>query len=404
VSRILAWTLFAATAALLAVGAALIVAGQQRGFETHDSSSWTSQFLIIGIGGTAALLTGAVGIVIALTDSRNAIAWIFLCWGCLLAAIMAGYGYADWTIYDGKPWPGSSVAAAYVGWSFIPAVFVAPALVAQLFPNGRALGGRWRWAFGITVAIGAQATLWAILHPGPTSSFSERTNPLGAPGELGNIAAWLDDHGSILAIPVYAASLASLGVRFRRSAGVERQQMKLLAFAGALPVAAFGLSFAWQVVGGQGLLNDVLFITGFTSLGLIPVAVGVAIRRYRLYEIDRVISRTLVYGSLTVVLGAAYVGLVLAGQAVFSSFAGGSNLAIAVSTLVVAALFRPVRSRVQEVVDRRFYRHRYDAQQTLDAFSTRLRHQVELSGLCADLQAVVDETVQPQHVSLWLRD
>ena len=180
--------------------------------------------------------------------------------------------------------------------------------------------------------------------------------------------------------------------------------MKLLAFAGALPVAAFGLSFAWQVVGGQGLLNDVLFITGFTSLGLIPVAVGVAIRRYRLYEIDRVISRTLVYGSLTVVLGAAYVGLVLAGQAVFSSFAGGSNLAIAVSTLVVAALFRPVRSRVQNVVDRRFYRHRYDAQQTLDAFSTRLRHQVELSGLCADLQAVVDETVQPRHVSLWLRD
>jgi hypothetical protein len=104
------------------------------------------------------------------------------------------------------------------------------------------------------------------------------------------------------------------------------------------------------------------------------------------------------------VLGAAYVGLVLAGQSVFSSFAGGSNFAIAVSTLVVAALFRPLRSRVPHVVDRRFYRHRYDAQQTLDAFATRLRHQVELSGLRADLQAVVDDTVQPAHVSLWLRD
>jgi hypothetical protein len=198
--------------------------------------------------------------------------------------------------------------------------------------------------------------------------------------------------------------LASLAVRFRGSAGIERQQMKLIAFAGALPVAAFGLTFVSQAALGTGLVNNILFVTGFTSLALIPVAVGVAIRRYRLYEIDRVISRTLVYGLLTLFLGAAYVGLVLAGQAIFSSVAGGSNLAIAASTLVVAALFRPLRSRVQALVDRRFNRHRYDAQQTLDAFSTRLRHQVELSGLCADLQSVVDETVQPAHVSLWLRD
>jgi hypothetical protein len=403
VARILGWALFAATATFVAVGATLMVAGQQRGFETHGTS-WTSQFLIIGIGGTAALLTAGVGIVIALTDPRNAIGWIFSSWACLLATVMAGYGYADWTIFGNEPWPGSGVDAAYVGWSFIPAVFVAPALVAQLFPNGRTLGGRWRWAFWITVAIGAQATVWATLHPGPTSTFSERMNPLGAPGELGSLASWLDDHGSVLAVPVYAVSLASLAVRFRRSTGIEHQQMKAVAFAGALPVAAFGLSFIWHTVVGGGLVNNILFITGFTSLSLIPVAVGVAIRRYRLYEIDRVISRTLVYGLLTLLLGAAYVGLVLAGQAVFSSVAGGSNLAIAASTLVVATLFRPLRSRVQALVDRRFYRHRYNAQQTLSAFSARLRHEVELGGLCADLQAVVDETVQPAHVSLWLKD
>jgi hypothetical protein len=213
----------------------------------------------------------------------------------------------------------------------------------------------------------------------------------------------VNDASGALAPVVFAASLAALVVRFRRSRGVERQQLKWLAFAGAIPVAAFALSFVLGSFVSGGLLLDAIFVTGFAALMLIPVAVGVAILRYRLYEIDRVISRTLVYGSLTVVLGAAYAGLVLAGQAVFSSFAGGSNLAIAVSTLVVAALFLPLRSRVQRVVDRRFNRHRYDAQQTLEAFGSRLREQVDLATLTGELRGVVEETIQPSHVSVWLR-
>jgi hypothetical protein len=130
---------------------------------------------------------------------------------------------------------------------------------------------------------------------------------------------------------------------------------------------------------------------------------GVAILRYRLYDFDRVVSRTLVYGALTVVLGLSYVGLVLVSQAVFASFAGGSNLAIAISTLAVAALFLPLRSRIQRVVDRRFYRSRYDAQRTLEVFGARLREQVELERLTTDLAGVVVETVQPSHVGVWLR-
>ncbi len=136
---------------------------------------------------------------------------------------------------------------------------------------------------------------------------------------------------------------------------------------------------------------------------LLPVAIGIAILRYRLFDIDRVISKTLVYGVLSIVLGAAYVGLVLGGQALFSSFAGGSNLAIAASTLVVAALFLPARARVQRFVDRRFYRRRYDGQQTLHAFGSRLRRQVEVGALTRDLSGVARDTMQPAHVSVWLR-
>jgi hypothetical protein len=150
--------------------------------------------------------------------------------------------------------------------------------------------------------------------------------------------------------------------------------------------------------------NDVVkYTVWMLSFLLIPVSVGVAILRYRLYDFDRVVSRTLAYGALTAILVAAYAALVLVGQAAFSSFAGGSDLAIAVSTLVVAALFLPLRARVQRLVDRRFYRRRYDAERILEAFGARLREQVELDGLRADLRAVVRETIQPAHVSVWLR-
>jgi hypothetical protein len=392
-------TPFSLTVVLIPAAAVLGILSHERHLEgTHGSS-----LLLVGLGGPAALLFAAVGLLIARAEPRNAIGWIFLGSGALLAANLVAYGYTD-LVLGGEPWPGDRWTASFTYWSFIPAVFVAPALVAQLFPNGSPLPGRWRPVFWITAGFGTLATLAAFSSTHEDDSYPELSNPAAASGVLGSIARGFDQYGNAVAPLAFAASVAALAVRFRRSAGMQRAQMKWLASAGAVPVAMFGLSFVTELVDGSSSLLSVLFITGYASLMLIPIAVGIAIRRYRLYEIDRVISRTLVYGSLTVVLGAAYALLVLAGQAIFSSFAGGSNLAVAASTLVVAALFLPLRSRLQRIVDRRFYRRRYDAQQTIEAFGSRLRRQVELAGLCSDLRAVVDETVQPAHVSVWLRE
>jgi hypothetical protein len=201
---------------------------------------------------------------------------------------------------------------------------------------------------------------------------------------------------------LFILSLGSVTVRFRRSRGVERQQLTWLTLAGGVVIVGFAAAFVVEGVLG-GFWATVVGVAPFAGFVLMPVAVAIAILRYRLYDIDRVVSKTLVYGSVTVVLGASYVGLVLLGQAVFSSFAGGSNLAVAVSTLLVAALFLPVRSRVRGFVDRRFYRRRYDAQRTLAAFGARLREQVDLETLQAELRGVVGETMQPESVSLWLR-
>jgi hypothetical protein len=397
-TRIISWTLFSLTVVLVPAAAVLGILSHQRHLEgTHGSS-----LLLVGLGGPAALLFAAVGLLIARTEPRNAIGWIFLGSAALLAANLAAYGYTDLAL-DGEPWPATRWTAAFTYWSFIPAVFVTPALVAQLFPNGSPLAGRWRVVFWACLLYGTLASVSAIFAPSSRGSYPQLQNPAANVALLGSIGGGLDGAGPMIAPVVFAVSVAALVTRFRRSTGIQRQQMKWLASAGAVPVVFFGLSFVTELIDSSSAALDAVFATGFASLMLVPVAVGIAIRRYRLYEIDRVISRTLVYGSLTVVLGAAYALLVLAGQAIFSSVAGGSNLAVAASTLVVAALFLPLRSRLQRIVDRRFYRRRYDAQRTIDAFASRLRHEVELTTLCRDLQSVVNDTVQPRQVSLWLR-
>ena len=261
------------------------------------------------------------------------------------------------------------------------------------------MGGRWGRLLRISIVLATYIAVAPAIEPGHTGAYPQVDNPMKAPSWVGTVL--FDPVWALAGFGLLAISLWSIVVRFRRSRGIERQQITWLALAAGVGIVGLVGTFAlYDVV---GWLSDVFTVIAFAGFVLMPVAVAVAILRYRLYEIDRIVSRTLVYGSLTLVLGAAYGGLVLAGQALFSSLAGGSNLAIAVSTLVVAALFLPVRSRVQGFVDRRFYRSRYDAQRTLDGFGNRVREHVDFDSLTADLRGVVGETMAPRHVTVWLR-
>ena len=396
--RALAWTLFGAVVFLAPICAALGIAGDHRGLVLPEGRGPMLSLALIT--GSASLEFAVVGLLIARRQQRNPIGWIFLAAGALLALVGCAHGYADLSLYGALDWPLTSVATWLTAWALPPPVFFAPCLIALLFPTGRPLTSRWRYAVWFVAAVGVIESLSGAFRGGKLDAYPDVVNPAALP-VVGDIASTIDSVGKVTLAPIiFLLALASIVVRFRRARGVERLQLKWFAYAGSVMVAGFFLAFA----AGQTTISDIGFVTGVVGLVLLPVAVGVAILRYRLFEIDRVISKTLVYAALSLVLGAAYVGLVLGGQALFSAFAGGSNLAIAASTLVVAGLFLPLRARVQRLVDRRFYRRRYDAQRTLESFGARLREQIDLGTLERDLQSVVSETMQPAHASVWLRE
>jgi hypothetical protein len=234
-------------------------------------------------------------------------------------------------------------------------------------------------------------------EPGRFEDYPEVVNPFGAAGGLEAPVELVGGLGFALMLLATAAAVTSLVVRFRRSHGEERQQLKWVTAAAALFVVTFTVP-SERYLGEEGG-----FLMLFLGLLVVEIAVAIAMLRYRLYDIDVVINRALVYGSLSATLAGAYVGSVLLLQLLLSDLTQGSGLAVAASTLAVAALFRPVRSRILDVVDRRFFRSRYAAARTIEAFGTRLRDEVDLAALSADLQSVVAETMRPTHVSLWLR-
>jgi hypothetical protein len=266
----------------------------------------------------------------------------------------------------------------------------------MIFPHGRLLSPRWRPVAWLAAAVTIAATVllaivpWDLLDPGVPAQ-----NPVGVES-LGYLGIAPPIPIIVIGIPTTLLSVASLVLRFRRSRGEERQQLKWFVYAGVLIVGA--LFVPLFVPGVAASLLQLLVMP------LLPVAVGVAITRYRLYEIDLLINRTLVYGALTALLVVVYVGSVVSLQGALRVLTGQeSQVAVVASTLAVAAIFNPLRRRIQAFVDRRFYRRKYDAAKTLAAFSAKLRDETDLDALSDDLVGVVRETMQPAHVSLWLR-
>jgi hypothetical protein len=382
-----AWSMLAVFVVSLVAGLILAVAN---GTLRQDAGN---QVLLL-VGFSAFMVVGAL---IVAQCPGNAIGWLFSAIALLaftgqLASEYATYAYAT------RPGslPGATLAAWYGSWPWWLVLALTLVFTPLLFPTGRLLSPRWRpvaWLAGVTTAVLTAVT--SLRTELGTVEDQVVANPIGV-AAVGNPEKSPMIPVLIVLLGVLAtAAVGSLVLRFRRSRGEERQQLKWFTYASALlPLAGLD-DFLPAPVG------DLLFGVPIVFL---PVAAGIAILRHRLYDIDRLINRTLVYGSLTAILGLVYAGVVLVLGQVFGGVTEDPpSWAVAGATLAVAALFQPARRRIQEVVDRRFNRRKYDAAETIDTFGARLRDQVDLDTLSTELLAVVDQTMQPTRVVLWLR-
>jgi hypothetical protein len=342
--------------------------------------------------GLLALNLATVGALVLRHQPDNRIGWVFLLFGLYVAVeeIVEGYLLLATDLHL----PGDVAANWFTSWSWA-GEGMAWAFVAAMFPNGRLLGSRWRW-IPWAATVGFVLSIGGVGFGSAYDDFYQNdVNPLRIDSPVVDALLPL---GTLLLVGAVGGAAATLLVRLRRSKGVERQQLKWFVFACfGVVVSVAAASLFWA--DAPTLVEVGLGIT----FNAVPAAAGVAILRYRLYDIDLVINRTLVYGALTATLAIVYLSSVLLLRLALEPLTGRSDLAVAASTLAVAALFRPLRSRIQTVVDRRFYRRRYDAARTLESFGGRLRQQVDLDTVTDDLRSVVRDTVQPAHVSLWLR-
>lgn len=361
-----------------------------------------------GIAFTAAFGTfPAVGLVIILKRPKNPLGWVFCVIGLLAGMGLFSWSYSEYSYYRADdPLPLSLWIAWAGSWFWYPLLASILVLPLLLFPNGL-LSPRWRPILAFALAIIVTVTVVAATPKTFVAGEDDGTYP---PIELENPLGLYDVEGMVDDLPVFQffwylllalmlLGILSLVLRFRRSSGRERLQMKWFTYAAVMMVVNLAVGSIIPAF-DTSLASAIIFIA---TIAAFPVTCGVAIVKHQLYEIDVIVNRTLVYGAITAVLVFAYLGIVFVLQQLLSGITEESDLAVAGSTLAVAALFRPLRARVQAFIDRRFYRRKYDAQQTLESFSARLRDDVDLQHLALDLTSVVRDTMQPRHVSVWLR-
>ena len=381
----MAWSMLALTVGLMVGGAYL---WEVTGTSVDGSSL---ENLLTGL---AFLSFPATGALIASRRPANAIGWLLLGIGLMAALLIASMGYAVYGLETNEQGaPGATLAAWFVAWLWFPLITMIPTFLPLLFPTGSPPSRRWRPVAWLTGALLAVVTLPAMVEGRLAEGDYDVPNPIGI-ASLGDTEDQLFSLvGPVLLLSI-GLSLASLIFRYRRGSLQERQQLKWIALAVAVFLVLTILEDGFKV--GVPVLIFPL------TLMALPVSMAIAILKYRLYEIDRIISRTLAYGVLTAILASAYLAVILVLQS-FMPVDDDSPVLVAISTLAVVAAFGPLRARVQGAVDRRFNRTSYDAQLTVESFGRRLRDEVEIETLTTDLVAVVQQAVHPRHVSVWLR-
>jgi hypothetical protein len=387
----LAWSLWGLALTLTAL-ALLLLALILSHPDTHIYDYWFNNTTIV--------IDVTVGAIVASRRPENPVGWL-LCLSGLTTSI--SHFSSEYAIYTLLAKPNSLPAGEAFAWIatwILPIMIGFGVFILLLFPTGRLPSRRWRWLAWLTITFVFVGMISGAFSPGPVDGLGPLRNPLGIEGFTNGYKAILYPMAPFL----YAASALSVFVRLRRATGVERQQIKWFAYTAGVIAIAIVLQIMTLVVETPLWFERAEFAL-FTAAGTAnTVSIGIAILKYRLYEIDIIINRTLVYGSLTATLVALYFGGIVVLQRIFVALTGQqSTLAVVASTLLIAALFNPLRRRIQSFIDRRFYRRKYDARKTLEAFSSKLRDETDLETLNKELVGVIRETMQPAHASLWLR-
>ncbi|WP_432479041.1 hypothetical protein [Nocardioides sp. GXQ0305] len=393
--RWVAWVPFAVTV-LLVAGSLMLP--QERRYDTADLVPVWVLNLVLDV---QALTFATVSLVILRARPGHAIGRLFAGVGMFVGLYLFAERYQYYSlVFSTGDLPLDELAAWLQSWTYVPALAIVVTVLPQLFPDGRPVSPRWRWGLWLAGVAFVGMVANDALTPG-TIDQSVIENPTAISPAAYEVVSSVS---ILLWVASAVVAFASIVARWRRAGRRERQQLKLFAYAAfLLPlfVVASGISDGGET--GGPVLRIAAFLLAFGAFLGLPIATAASIVRHRLYDIDLVINRTLVYAILTTLLVATYLVSVLLFRLVLDPLTGKSDLAVAASTLAVAGLFRPLRSRVQAAVDRRFYRSRYDAALTLSAFTDRLRHEVDLDSLGTELRSVVHDTMQPTHVSLWIR-